>query len=109
MKNHPDYIKAVAVINALIFHDVPHDEILTYVIHHFDEDVATIAFKEIVTDYMNGEQKMNCQLCNTPDKKLVKRWYAYDNGEHFKMYVCTKCSIVHQKMLDLEKTVKTHA
>jgi len=51
---------------------------------------------------------MNCQLCDTPNRKLVKRWYAYDNGEQFKMYVCTKCATIHQKMLDENERVKTN-
>ena len=51
---------------------------------------------------------MDCNLCSAPSKKLVKRWYAYDNGEQFKVYVCVKCSNVHQKMLDLDEAEKAN-
>jgi hypothetical protein len=44
----------------------------------------------------------SCGICTQADKKLVKRWYQYDNGEQFVTYVCTKCAGVHEHLLQTQ-------
>jgi len=43
-----------------------------------------------------------CAMCSAPNKKLYKRWFAYDNGQQFQTYVCMKCAKVHSDMLKEE-------
>lgn len=50
----PEYISATAAINALLFADFPHDEILAYLENKFDEHIAMIVFKETIDNYLEG-------------------------------------------------------
>jgi uncharacterized Zn finger protein len=44
----------------------------------------------------------SCGICSKADKKLVKRWYQYDNGEQFVTYVCVNCADVHAQLLQTQ-------
>jgi hypothetical protein len=50
----PEYISATAAINALLFADFPHDEILAYLENKFDAHIAMIVYKENIENYMEG-------------------------------------------------------
>jgi hypothetical protein len=41
---------------------------------------------------------MDCKMCGKLEKKLVPKWYQYDNGEQFKSMVCPACALLHKKM-----------
>ena len=49
-----EYISAVAAINALLFADCSTDLILTYLVSKFDTDIATLAYRETIDNYLEG-------------------------------------------------------
>jgi hypothetical protein len=42
----------------------------------------------------------DCVMCGKNTKRLIGRWFQYDNGEQFLEYVCTKCAEFHTRLLN---------
>lgn len=40
-----------------------------------------------------------CLMCGKNSKRLVRRWYKYDNGEQFQAWVCTSCADLHARLI----------
>jgi hypothetical protein len=41
----------------------------------------------------------NCPMCGRTAKRLVGRWYKYDNGQEFIEWVCTNCADTHAQLI----------
>lgn len=41
----------------------------------------------------------DCLMCGRQTKRLVGRWYQYDNGERFLAWVCTRCADLHAELI----------
>jgi hypothetical protein len=50
----PEYISATAAISALLFVDCTPDLILAYLVSKFDTDIATLAYRETIDNYLKG-------------------------------------------------------
>jgi hypothetical protein len=53
---------------------------------------AQIAQKE-------ANEMNECPMCGKEAKRLVGRWYQYDNGEQFIAWVCTACADLHANLV----------
>jgi hypothetical protein len=41
----------------------------------------------------------DCPMCGRQAKRLVGRWFRYDNGEQFIEWVCTRCADLHASLV----------
>jgi hypothetical protein len=48
---------------------------------------------------MEGRQMNDCLMCGRQAKRLVGRWFKYDNGEQFIEWVCTRCADLHASLV----------
>jgi hypothetical protein len=46
----------------------------------------------------------DCPMCGNPAKRLVGRWYQYDNGEQELTFVCTACADRHAEATKRRRT-----
>ena len=42
----------------------------------------------------------DCLMCGRQAKRLVGRWYQYDNGEQNLVWVCTACADLHARLIN---------